>query len=909
MAMAYRAVDLSGQAWCRYPGAVPAVVWRIVKVLGTGCLPNEETQLKILKRLRPHRSFQVVAVAILGVMGMAGATLGFAGTASATLTATPVSYLGTPNEIGLVPPDGPFNLGGGVADQPAAPWLFQLSSTGTNVTDVTEPAWSIGDQIDIPIFPHGGTVNNVTTGNWVAFDGTPSVAAAGGAAGSTAPTFSVSTETNPNDSPADHTAGIQDVLVITLTNSPAVTSPTGWNVSVLGVNYTTGATVTPGTISTDASGTDEATFNQGTGTFSSTTALQGNTGAWQNALTVTANAQVVPFGLATVTANNPPVSVSPNAVAAPISNVVIQESAIGEIAPAGDELCLVASNGTFGVTATEPTLTVTPSDVGGTATVNGTVATSGLAANQIFGTIVGISTTVPTTFTFSGLTVYPGNLAPGTVVHVTAYIATPAEALTGDCEAGTAITPPGNPAFSPVALYTVGVATIGTRISGSVADQTAEAALEAQYPATPGGGCVPNNANPDPGTDNIGSSVVLATDQNWPDALAASYLASYYHTGVLLTPTGSLSSYAAQAIQDEGISTVFIVGGPLAVATSVQTTLSTMPQYQCGGSIPRVNALGTPIDLNVQRIYGQTADGTAEAIATAVDSSNVGIVDISGAAATSAFGSTLYNDTTGTDTSSTLPTVPVRTAILATDQSFQDAASASSVSYFNHFPILITTPGSLSPQAETGLLDLGIQQVIELGGPIAISNSVNTQLTTDGIAVLRIAGQDYTDTSQLLAQFELNGQTSSSLGYPGPEGLNWSVNSVFNPGHVSPTPPTDSEDTFYAALARGDFYADALTSSVYTGNIFHGGTGSTFRTGPEPVLLTENPSTLGTFLTSFLNTSGSPFGVDPFYLTPITNPETAGKHIVSLTVFGGILALPDSTVAAALTAISAGANP
>ncbi len=96
-------------------------------------------------------------------------------------------------------------------------------------------------------------------------------------------------------------------------------------------------------------------------------------------------------------------------------------------------------------------------------------------------------------------------------------------------------------------------------------------------------------------------------------------------------------------------------------------------------------------------------------------------------------------------------------------------------------------------------------------------------------------------------------------------------------------------------MARGDFYADAITSSVVTGSF------------TEPILLTEDPNTLGAALTTFFNEAGSPFGIDPNLGTPITPLARTGSTVNAIQPFGGPAALAASTIQAALNAISAGA--
>jgi hypothetical protein len=103
---------------------------------------------------------------------------------------------------------------------------------------------------------------------------------------------------------------------------------------------------------------------------------------------------------------------------------------------------------------------------------------------------------------------------------------------------------------------------------------------------------------------------------------------------------------------------------------------------------------------------------------------------------------------------------------------------------------------------------------------------VLSQVEALGISVLRVAGQDFTDTSQLLAQFELNSVDGAGL----TNGLDW--------------------DPFFLTFARGDYYTDAIVVSHFTG-VF----------GPAPILLTWDPNNEGNpsgtnYLGTFLNTVG-----------------------------------------------------
>ncbi len=746
-----------------------------------------------------------------------------------------------------------------------------------------------------------GQNSNATpaTANFVAFAGASPPAVIGAQctdAGATVPQVTTTWGTYSQD-PANM-SGLNDVLRLTFSNinaTPGIAAGATCALPIPFISYQVGADTNSGNINVQAS----YTF----GTGSAVTIPAPSPTGW---VLPTYPATQVPL-VATVpnasvenvfvTANVPPVSVQPNAINAPISPVAIHETKFGQLTSgAAGYVCLTLQGGSTWSTAGGPTFTASggtgavtagPVSGGGTATLAGQVTTS--------------STTDPgAVFTFNNLEVNSSSTI-GPVVAIVKINGTDTS-----CTGGVQVNRLGDTTnYGQVVVFTIGQVTVNAPIFGSNADQTAVAALEFRYPATPHTNCLPNNAPPSASQHDVGSSVVLATDQNWPDALTASYLAAYLRTGVLLTPTGSLSLYTAQAIAQEGVSSVFIVGGNLAVSNGVANTLAGTQQFQCGGSVPRTDAEANPLTLNVTRIWGPTADDTAQDVSTFVNSGYVRTLNISGVPLYNGLGSNPYNNTSGKDSTdgagAALPTTPVRTAILATDQSFQDAAAVSSMSYWGAgsvgLPILITPPGGLGSQALTGLLDLGIQQVIEPGGPVAISDAVNTTLGANGIAVVRLAGQDASDTSTQIARFELGGYpgaTSTLTGSPvlslaagghNPDGLGWNTDNCTNGVGC----------TFTAAMARGDYYADAITSSVVTGSF------------TEPILLTEDPNTLGAALTSFFNEAGSPFGIDPILVTPITPAAHTGSRVNTLQPFGGPAALAASTIQAALNAISAGA--
>ena len=389
--------------------------------------------------------------------------------------------------------------------------------------------------------------------------------------------------------------------------------------------------------------------------------------------------------------------------------------------------------------------------------------------------------------------------------------------LTGNADA---------PIVTPFSTY--------SRIAGSTPDATAAAELEHQFDAS-AGHC--------PGTIASTRPVVLATDETYPDALASAPLARSLGTGTLLTPPTQLSVPAAAAISKEGITHVVVVGGPLAVSTSVVAALEATPATACGGGA----GSGSPI--TVTRIAGVTAYGTAADLAQAAAAGGVGSLDLSGAyrGTNATGGDGRFNGTSGSASVAPVSSGALSTAVLATGTGFQDAEAASTLAYADRLPILLTTPSSLSPQAADEISGLGIAQIVVMGGPLAVSDAVVAALQGMGVSVLRVAGHDATGTATQLARLETS---------PAPTGAGW-------------------RGTGGLTVAQGQYFGDGVAGAVVAADGPSCG-------APEPLVLTESPTMVGSPLGIFLHMAGT--------------TGLGGVVVTHLTVFGGPLALPAQTV-------------
>jgi putative cell wall-binding protein len=779
------------------------------------------------------------------------------GGATLAVAASPASANATVNSSALaaltaVPPSPLISPG---TTSPAGNWNLALSGIGNQ--------WVTGDKYFITVARNDTTnCETVAKPDTLAFSGTPVGTGSAITGGATA----VPTVTATLAAAAGSSCGVTNELILTFTNSGTITSGAAApvNVSISGVKYA----VSSDTYTTSVPGVGSKT-NLGPITVASgynappTFATSGNTtppsvphdvlvgasGAASNA--------AIGVNTLIVTANKPSTTININATSTggevvnqPISPITIAEGLPGALkGGVVGWACLSLTPGAPPGAATEfastPTVTATG---GGIAVGNVSLLTPGgfTGPSELVFQVTTASSGTPGTVTVSGIKVN----VPGFIFLQTAEVASGGTSAADACTVANGGAGTATQYVNPVTgLTNFQIVNEAARIFGQDQDATAAQAFE----LAPFGGPV-CHAGLTPSTP-----AVLVTNGSYQDALSASYLAGQLHTGILTTDTNTVSPEALQALALTGVTEVFVVGGPLVVSPADITQLQNTPSYRCGtgGVTPRINN-GQVVNLIVQQIFGQTADDTASAVATFPGAGIPGTANFQGAYAGT------FNDTSGSSGSgtATAPDVPVTTAILATDQSFTDAASASVVAYAGSrnggnghgFPLLLTGPSTLSAGAAEGLTNDSVQQVIVMGGPIAISDNVLSQVEAMGISVIRVAGQDFTDTSQQLGQFDLASVNSGGQA----NGLDY--------------------DTPDLVIARGDYYTDAIVAS----QIATTGAGA-----PSPILLTWDP-----------NNTSRPGGTDYLgkFLTMvgqgIPDPGTPTDGTINnLIVFGGMFAI------------------
>ena len=90
-------------------------------------------------------------------------------------------------------------------------------------------------------------------------------------------------------------------------------------------------------------------------------------------------------------------------------------------------------------------------------------------------------------------------------------------------------------------------------------------------------------------------------------------------------------------------------------------------------------------------------------------------------------------------------------AVVATMEGYWDALAASSLAGAYGAPILLTDDESLSQQTSEELDRLGAKTVFIVGGPDAVSDDVQSQLTAKGLTTQRLAGETAVETAIAVA--------------------------------------------------------------------------------------------------------------------------------------------------------------
>ncbi|MGN6524501.1 MAG: cell wall-binding repeat-containing protein, partial [Actinomycetes bacterium] len=198
------------------------------------------------------------------------------------------------------------------------------------------------------------------------------------------------------------------------------------------------------------------------------------------------------------------------------------------------------------------------------------------------------------------------------------------------------------------------------------------------------------------------SDVILAGAS--ADALTGGVLAGVKGAPILVTQRDATPDIVKKAIAASGAKNIWIIGGTARVSQAQEDALRA-----AGYTVTRINK------------PGGDRYSTAKAVIAAAGSSlsKVGLV--------------------------------------ANGDGFADALAASPLSYAGKHGLFLVHKDSIPTDTLQAMKDSGITSVLVLGGDAAVSPSVRAQITAAGYTIITsFPGKDRSDTSQLIAQYEID---------------------------------------------------------------------------------------------------------------------------------------------------------
>jgi hypothetical protein len=278
------------------------------------------------------------------------------------------------------------------------------------------------------------------------------------------------------------------------------------------------------------------------------------------------------------------------------------------------------------------------------------------------------------------------------------------------------------------------------------------------------------------------STAIVASGENFPDALAGASLAGVCQAPILLARPNELAHETASELTRLDPDRVFVLGGSGAVSDAV---------------IEQIRSLFPVHDpVAIERIAGPDRIGTALAIAYRALQ----------------LASTPDPPWPGTS--------PPGLIFLCSSLSYADALSAGPMASGRFGPIVLTGPDRLHDDVRELIGSPLVSDVIIVGGTGAISAAVESQVkgVVGTLRVRRLAGADRYETSKVVATW------AAGLPYDDTH-----VGTPNNPGAMG----RGAREVF--AVCRGDAFPDALAATAICTQ--------TWFTAPRPILLTPSTHT------------------------------------------------------------------
>ncbi len=227
-----------------------------------------------------------------------------------------------------------------------------------------------------------------------------------------------------------------------------------------------------------------------------------------------------------------------------------------------------------------------------------------------------------------------------------------------------------------------------------------------------------------PGTLTHATKVVIATGQDFPDALCAAPLAAAYDAPLLLwNPLGS-NTAVKNEMKRLRIDGAFIVGSSRVVPTSAETDIQNVIKANWGSS------------GRIVRFAGRNRYETAELVAASVGNRDP------------SYGAPGWKPS----------------FVVASGRNYPDALSAAPFAAANGMPILLSQPDWLPPETRAALAARGAAGVIVVGSEKAVSSAVYGAIPV--VNKRRLYGDNRYETCAAIAEYaRTHGASMTHLGF------------------------------------------------------------------------------------------------------------------------------------------------
>ncbi len=306
---------------------------------------------------------------------------------------------------------------------------------------------------------------------------------------------------------------------------------------------------------------------------------------------------------------------------------------------------------------------------------------------------------------------------------------------------------------NPADVYYCGAGLVNAGAAVALAAQSASNTIVNRLEQTVNDDIFATNLAVDQAADR--TDIVLTSGSVYADGMAAAALAKQEDADIILVPPTGLTTSQIAAIVAEAPQKIWIMGGPQAIPTSVESQLTASTADGGAGQSSSI----------IERLFGATRYETATAVAGRLG-------------------------TIGTLNGK-------RTAFVVRGDSFADAVIAGPATFgpldsSGAFPILLVQRDRLPDSVKTSLQGLGITNVLIVGGTSVVSDTTKRQIEALGVTTFRIAGADRYATATALANFVT---APVSIG-----GFGWSAANV---GLVNISDPSNGFDAISATGVLG----------------------------------------------------------------------------------------------------------